>query len=388
MQNIPTPDNIVSITYQLLQEVNDPASIRGQMPILSVQFQDSSVVRNKMISFLEMKPYLNYLKARADALGKAVVCYPPTTYDKKIVLEIGDASIVPITGSVIIEQDGAGTALGGGFNAIAGCSIATGNSVDVQNFPCLFEFKLPVVGEGRDFEAEYEIAPNVLEIACGALINGANWDVTLCVFNGAGGISTVDFITNSQAFVAGLTEAGGGANSHILASGWSMVTNGFPAFWNTTDKIFCTVINKATEAVAFSGRITAKTRADGGFDFDLGAPGVFVAATTYIVYVYFVDSVTEQQTQILSYEAVCSGAAVQSANDTRLAELALDVCGAFPVTVYWLAGAFAPGITIYQDPALTIPYTGFNFVSLVSTATIYNIGVLDALVGADTGNAC
>ena len=129
MQNIPTPDNIVSITYQLLQEVNDPASIKGQMPILSIQFIENSVTRNKMVSFLELRPYLKYLNDRATALGKSIVCYPPTTYDKKVVLEIGDASIVPITGSVIIEQDGAGTALGGGFNAIAGCSIATGNSI-------------------------------------------------------------------------------------------------------------------------------------------------------------------------------------------------------------------------------------------------------------------
>lgn len=96
--NKPTPQNIVSITYQLLQEINVPGSIRGQMPVITIQFQDAdSIVRDRVVAFVEMLPYLRMLKEKADSLGKVLTCNPPLTYDKKIVINYGD----PATGEAV-----------------------------------------------------------------------------------------------------------------------------------------------------------------------------------------------------------------------------------------------------------------------------------------------
>lgn len=91
--NTPTPDNILSITYQLLQEPNVPGSIRGQMPVITIQFQENSVVRNKVVGFVEMLPYLKMLKKRADGLGKVITSNPAATFDKKIIINYGDPAV-------------------------------------------------------------------------------------------------------------------------------------------------------------------------------------------------------------------------------------------------------------------------------------------------------
>jgi hypothetical protein len=101
MANYPTPQNIVSITYQLLQQINDPASVRGQLPALTIQFiDDNSVTRNKVVTFREMLPYLRYLHDKAVSLGQFVVCDPESTFDKKIVLTIG----TPASGFIQMVQ--------------------------------------------------------------------------------------------------------------------------------------------------------------------------------------------------------------------------------------------------------------------------------------------
>lgn len=101
----PNPQNILSITYQLLQEISDPLSIRGQLPALVIQFVDSdAIVRQKVVGFNEMLPYLRYLKSKADSLGKVIICLPNTTYDKKIVITFGDPPIAEATGNFVIAN--------------------------------------------------------------------------------------------------------------------------------------------------------------------------------------------------------------------------------------------------------------------------------------------
>lgn len=62
------------------------------------------------------------------------------------------------------------------------------------------------------------------------------------------------------------------------------------------------------------------------------------------------------------------------------------ICGATPVTVYSNA-PFASGITIYSDIGLTVPLTGYNYIT-VSGFDIFVINPSTGVVGADTGSAC
>jgi hypothetical protein len=105
MQGIPTPQNIVSITYQLLQQVTDRLSVRGQLPVLTIQFEgNTGITRTKVVGFNEMLPYLRYLKVKADSLGKTIICNPPSTYDKKVVLKIGDISEEYVNGNYVVTN--------------------------------------------------------------------------------------------------------------------------------------------------------------------------------------------------------------------------------------------------------------------------------------------
>jgi len=62
------------------------------------------------------------------------------------------------------------------------------------------------------------------------------------------------------------------------------------------------------------------------------------------------------------------------------------ICGATPATVYSNA-PFASGITIYSNIGLTVPLTGYNYIT-VSGFNIFAINPSTGVVGADTGSAC
>jgi hypothetical protein len=49
---------------------------------------------------------------------------------------------------------------------------------------------------------------------------------------------------------------------------------------------------------------------------------------------------------------------------------------------------FGPGVTLYTDPGLTTPVTGYNFITLGTGGSIFNIDSSTGLVGSATGNSC
>ncbi len=59
-----------------------------------------------------------------------------------------------------------------------------------------------------------------------------------------------------------------------------------------------------------------------------------------------------------------------------------------PVTLYWLPGAFGPGITLYLDQTLSAPLTGYDFVAYDGDTTVYNIDSSTGIVGTSTGIIC
>lgn len=174
MANYPTPQNIRTITYQLLQQVGDPSSIRGQLPILSIQFvDDNSVVRNKMVSFREMLPYLRYLHDKAVSLGKFLVCDPESTFDKKIVFTIGDVAPVDRNKPINFKLDGVNFALINNLTNVANTTIVDDANVIGQFDVAMVLFNLPIktlvggVPQKNPLE-EYNFPP---ELTC------INWEV-------------------------------------------------------------------------------------------------------------------------------------------------------------------------------------------------------------------
>ena len=69
---------------------------------------------------------------------------------------------------------------------------------------------------------------------------------------------------------------------------------------------------------------------------------------------------------------------------------AIDVCSAPTVgTVYTPFGSpITTGITVYTDPALNFPLTGFTYISEPTTYEVFEINPLTGLVGADTLTNC
>lgn len=148
MADSPTPQNIVSITYQLLQDFSDPLSFRGQSPLLSIQFQDAGgIVRQRAVSFQEMLPYLRYLKAKAVSLGFDLICTPASTYDKKIVISYGVPPPAYLGNTISFTLDGvnfdAPKTLTPIINCVAGASPL--RQVVANYSPFLVSFLLPVL---------------------------------------------------------------------------------------------------------------------------------------------------------------------------------------------------------------------------------------------------
>ena len=63
------------------------------------------------------------------------------------------------------------------------------------------------------------------------------------------------------------------------------------------------------------------------------------------------------------------------------------ICSASSETLY-SASAFAAGVTLYTDAALTTIATGYQYVQLDQTYDIYNMNATTGLVGSLTGNNC
>jgi hypothetical protein len=55
--------------------------------------------------------------------------------------------------------------------------------------------------------------------------------------------------------------------------------------------------------------------------------------------------------------------------------------------VYTDDGTIGPGKTIYNDSALSVPLTGFAYISGFS-GTVYNLNPLTAVVGSNSGSSC
>lgn len=148
MPSKPTPGNIISITYQLLQEINVPQSIRGQMPVITIQFQDdSSIVRSKVVSFQEMLPYLRYLKTKAVSLGKILSCVPETTFDTKIVVEMADPIAPPVDADIFFALDGSQFGVPQNLTVVANCIFTQPWALYVPDItkPPIFTFDMAKV---------------------------------------------------------------------------------------------------------------------------------------------------------------------------------------------------------------------------------------------------
>lgn len=63
------------------------------------------------------------------------------------------------------------------------------------------------------------------------------------------------------------------------------------------------------------------------------------------------------------------------------------ICAQSPITLY-SSSPFAPGVTMYSNPGLTVPVTGNNYIAGSTDGVIYNINTVTGIVGASTGSSC
>lgn len=140
--------------------------------------------------------------------------------------------------------------------------------------------------------------------------------------------------------------------------------------------------------------------------YKLSSSGTWIVATNALVILpngnisgttpFLIPSVVEGQTYDVMIVNNCGGvgfskqittpsAAVYN-NNYLLENMLYLVCGATPVTLY-SNEAFAPGVVLYTDVALTTPVTGFLYITLTGY-NIYNLNASTGVVGSDTGSVC
>lgn len=64
-----------------------------------------------------------------------------------------------------------------------------------------------------------------------------------------------------------------------------------------------------------------------------------------------------------------------------------NICGDSPVTLY-SSSPFAPGVVMYTNIELTVPVTGYTYISSSSSGNIFHLNSSTGIVGADTGSSC
>lgn len=213
----PTPDNILSITYQLMQDITDPLLVRGQMPCLSIQFEDTGgIVRTKMVSFGEMLPYLQMLKKRSDELGLVLLSNPESTFDKKVSITYGESPYEPGLPADTIFQLDAADLPADSLAIMANCTFDEDTStltITDRNFPAFFTMEFPVVNIDNlnSFLADYSIGSYTTALngkfAIGQINTVDNTFIMFCsIYNPGGDLDDVTItsktfitVTNSSA---------------------------------------------------------------------------------------------------------------------------------------------------------------------------------------------
>lgn len=418
MANTPTPQNILTITYQLLQEVNDPASVRAQLPILTVQFQDSnSVVRNKIIGFQEMLPYLRYLHVKALSLGKVIVCDPESTFDKKIVFTIGDAEAITVPGQITIVTPG--SLVDAAFTLVYNLLSVTGNVLQASNTPSIVQFSLPIINGGNVYN-DYSFATSAGLIGATAVVNAGNWDITLFVFNngaapttttvtvttvGSGAVTGNVIVANCESNNAGtiidqITLADPITNIGISANGYNDQSgSAFPVLVSPINNGQASLFRMVNSVPGVrNGSINLDVVLPSASNLDIVAYGKSVIRTNFgfpstgNYDVPFTYEPTEEGFVLIEVYNP-SGAAtppppVGVPVSAKTGVSSGTICTQANITVYTDDGTIGTGKTLFDDAAMTTPHAGDTFVVNPVSGITYNVNPVSGVVGAAAGVTC
>lgn len=195
MPSIPTVQNIESITYQLLQESNDSTSIRGQMPVITIQFQDeNSIVRTRVVGFTEMLPYIKMLHEKAIGLGEVLICDPESTFDKKIVITHGLPPSGETPQNMLITYEGDELEPGNELTAVLYSLSLTPSILTTLRSGSIFTIKIPVVNIDGWQNAKHDL--NIIPDSGSAVLMGVTIDP---------GFYTLTIALNSQPSILTIT---------------------------------------------------------------------------------------------------------------------------------------------------------------------------------------
>lgn len=154
--------------------------------------------------------------------------------------------------------------------------------------------------------------------------------------------------------------------------------------WQTT--------TAATQSVTVKYRLASSTTYNTATTNLLIQPNGNVSGTSP----FPIPGLTAGQTYIISLVNNCGGAGATMqitvpsgtvySGSFLVDNIIYSICGNSPITLY-SSVPFAVGVTMYQDAGLTLPKTGFLFIS-DSTGTIYNLNSATGVVGSSTGSNC
>lgn len=95
------------------------------------------------------------------------------------------------------------------------------------------------------------------------------------------------------------------------------------------------------------------------------------------------------------YMALDQGTSAPPAGTTRTLILSTASqfgthCGINPQTVYTssVAATISPTMALFFDDALSVPVTGYSYVSDPNVGAIYNLNSTTGVVGSNTGQSC
>lgn len=420
-----TPDNIVSIVIQYQSNSIYPFRNSNNANIFVVIDTSQQI----QIGLQEILPYINQLKAKADALADGSVVISTqganddgSNFDRFTVIKVGQPLQTTIPNTLTVTTP---TGLhDSDFTPIVNVSSVLANVISASNSPAIVSLKLPIIN-GDFFDNDYIISFDSgagFKFLSGAFVSFNSWQVYLIwtatvtgnqnitisakqlranlVIKNSGGIN-INQLNSISGFGSDLKAVNGVGykpQSDILGGTGNFDTpllNGEQVAFRLTNQISNVIgakingdftVSSAQDMTIYASgannvkqtttNVGASGNQDLDLDFDLNAGIDTAPASQYV----FIDVLSGGGTPPPPVGVAVSAAAGNTGTSAAMCPLA-------NTTYYTDDGTITTGKTVYTDINLTTPLSGFDFI-LSPDGNVYFINNVTGVVGAANGSSC
>lgn len=416
------PNNLQAIVIQYKSNSVYPFAMSNNTNIF-VQLTNSQQVQ---IGLQEILPYINVLKAKADALndGSVVIATQGenddgTNYDRFTVIKIGQPLSVTTPFITIVNAPASPT-----LNGIVNVSSVLGNIVNSSNSPSIISFQLPTINSDF-FENDYNFTITGSPFFAVVQASGAGtdtWNVTVVLVAGDPNINTsitftakelranliirlenqsnwnqINAITGFVGILKAVNGAGYISQSDLPSGGGALAA---PLLGGQMSA-FRYIGNEVAGTIQINGDFTVSSAQDMNVDANGGNRRINTTTNVPVSgnqdincdYEFFDNGQIPTVSRYLFINCTSGGGTPVPPMGVAVTSIAqatdpTGICTGTTATYYTDDGTISTGQTVYTDAALTTPLAGADFIVGQPDGLIYAIDNVTGVVGIAVGGSC